>query len=101
MRSFPTCAYVPLSQIQGYGQKGAHPVADPVVRADVDERTHPALEQRGDVELRREHLVVRCRERRADVVAAAAEVRGQGRVHADPLAHVGPVEVRADRPVRG
>lgn len=100
--SFPTCTHNGTSEKaarRGTPARATHPVADPVVLADVDEHVHAALEQRGDVQLRGEELVHRLVEAPPDVVAARREVARERRVDAERLADVGAVEERADLPI--
>ena len=91
----------PSTQRQEESERRAHPVADPVVRADIYEHADAALEERADVELGREHHVHRRAEAQADLGAAGREVGRQRRVDADRLADVGAVEEGVDLPGDG
>lgn len=68
-----------------------HPVARPVVRADVYEHAHAALEQCADVQLGGEDVIELRLEARVDLHAAHREVAARG-VDADRLADVRAIE---------
>lgn len=72
------------------------PVADPVELADVDQRAHAALEQRGDVVLRLVRGVQVRVEGGADGGRARGEVACDGRVDAEEVVRGGLREVVRD-----
>ena len=73
-------------------EQTTYPVADPVVRTDVDEHAHAPLQECTDIQLSGEHLVKVQVELAVDVHVAGREVRSQRRVDTDRLADVGAVE---------
>lgn len=78
-----------------------HPIADIVRRADVYQRAHAALEQRGDVKLRGEAPVVEVLpERLVHGRRAVAEVSSTGRVDAEELLRGVAAQEVADIPVQ-
>jgi hypothetical protein len=77
----------------------AYPIAGPVVRPDVDEHPHPALEEAADVVLREAEAVKLCSEGGAYNGRAGGEVRWDGGVDTELLADGGSGEVRADMAV--
>ena len=74
----------------------AYPVTDPVVRADIDERTDTALKEGSDIILRGEYLVHVQQEGKADVVVAETEVASERRVDADCFSDILAVEEGTD-----
>lgn len=91
--------YYESRQRQEGGRK-THPVTDEVGRADVDERADAALEQRGEVVVRREGGEVEgLRERPVDGEGVPLEVGpAHGRVHAEKRLDVFLVEEVTDVP---
>jgi len=71
------------------------PVANPVVRADIDEATHVAVEQRGDVVRRTAHHVEGPVEPARDVFRTRGE---RGNVHAEERLHLLLVELFGNLP---
>lgn len=98
--SLPTCQRSRSARNARRGRTETHPVADPVVRTDVDEHADTPLEKRAEVELRREHHVHRCVEAHADVLVAGGEVCGEQRVDANRLPDVRAVEEGIDFPMK-
>ena len=74
-----------------------HPVANPIIIANIYQHPHATLKQRADVVPRR-HMVRVLRELEAlvDVHVARGEVGGDGGVDAELLADLGLGEVFAD-----
>lgn len=77
--------------------RNTHPIADVIGGANIYEGTDTALQERADVELRREPVVVEvCPERRVDIRSAVAEVSLPGRVNAEEILRALVIEELAD-----
>lgn len=79
--------------------RNTHPIADVIGSADIDEGTNTTLQERPDIELCRESIMVEVRpECRVDIRSAVAEVSLPGRVNAKEILHPLVIEELADLP---
>ena len=75
-----------------------HPIAYPIVCANIDESAHTSLQEGSNVVLRREHSVHRSPKIDTDVVVARGEVTSQRWVDANRLTNILAIEEFADVP---
>jgi len=76
----------------------SNPVAYPIVRPDVDEYAHSALQQRCDVVHRAVQAILRCTERRCNWFGADGESFGDVRVDAKLLIDIRAIEEARNGP---